>query len=170
MRKLDVTTPLEAQFQIFPLRHTSATEVETTIREYLCGVEPARAASGPTRGRLGRTRGVVIGDYRTNSLIVHASRRDLDEIDALDQEDRHAHQRARSMSCACFTLRNSLAEELAPVLQSAITGQHDPRRRSNRGSGGQQFQQFQQQQGSSNKGSRARTGRQQSMPRRCCSS
>ena len=91
----------------------------------------------------------MIGDFRTNSLIVRASPRDLAEIQELILKiDVNASGKVNELRV--FTLRNSLAEELAPVLQSVITGQVQQQRQGQQqgggGGGGQQFQQFQQQQ------------------------
>jgi type II secretion system protein D len=147
VKQLDVPTPLEAQFQVFPLRHAAAADVETTIREYLSGGAAPGQVGAQQQQPLGlATRGVVIADYRTNSLIVQASRRDLDEIDALiKQLDKPTSAKVNQLRV--FTLRNALAEELAPVLQSAITGQQIRTQQGQQGGGGfQQFQQFQQQQ------------------------
>ena len=155
VKQLDITTPLEAQFQVFPLRHAAAADVETTIREYLSGGAPQTGVAAAALPAGLATRGVVIADYRTNSLIVQASRRDLDEIDALiKQLDKPTSAKVNQLRV--FNLRNALAEELAPVLQSAITGQQIRTQQGQQGGGGfQQFQQQQQQQQQQQGGQRA---------------
>ena len=102
----------------------------------------------------------MIADYRTNSLIVRASARDLEEIDLLIKKI-DVPTSAAVNELRVFTLRNSLAEELAPVLQNAITGQTQQVRGQQGQQGGGQFQQFQQQQQLQGQQGQQRTGQQQ---------
>jgi general secretion pathway protein D len=146
VRRLDQPVPAETQFQVFPLRHTAANEAETTIREYLTGGAAVGAAAQQQQQAAGLgTRGVVIADFRTNSLIVRASPRDLEEIDLLIKKI-DVPTSAAVNQLRVFELRNSLAQELAPVLQSAITGQGQQVGGQQQQQPGGQFQQFQQQQ------------------------
>ncbi len=76
------------------------------------------------------TRAVVTADYRTNSLIVRASERDLKEIEALIQEiDKNSSGSVNELRV--FNLKYSLAEEIAPVLQSALSGTQQQQRTQN---------------------------------------
>ncbi|MGV3483002.1 MAG: secretin N-terminal domain-containing protein, partial [Planctomycetaceae bacterium] len=68
------------------------------------------------------TRVRVVSDYRTNSLIVSASPRDLEEVARLVQELDVQNVPAQN-EIRVFPLKNSLAEDLAPVLQTAINGE-----------------------------------------------
>ncbi|MBI2479610.1 MAG: hypothetical protein HYV60_13550 [Planctomycetia bacterium] len=85
--KLDRPMAPSSQFQVLRLKHISALDAETAVRNFF--VE--RPGSGTDlRTGLG-TRVQVIADYRTNTLIVQASPRDLGEvkrlIESIDTED-----------------------------------------------------------------------------------
>ena len=130
IRRLDQPVAPDTQLKVFPLKYLPAVDAERTIR----GLFTQRPGYAPDpRTGLG-TRVLVLADFRSNSLIVQASPRDLAEVAALlvqlDKEDTPATNEVR-----VFKLKNSLAEELAPVLQEAITGEVQ----------GQQRQQIQQQ-------------------------
>lgn len=117
IEKLDKPMAPTSQFQVLRLKHVSALDAETAVRNFF--VE--RPGSGTDlRAGLG-TRVQVIADYRTNTLIVQASPRDLGEvrrlIETIDTEDP-----ASTAEVRVFKLRNSMAEDLAQVLQSAIAG------------------------------------------------
>jgi type II secretion system protein D len=118
VKRLDQPVAPETQIRVFRLKFLPVIDAERTVRSLFTtrpGFEPT-----PRTG-LG-TRVLVIADFRSNSLIVQASPRDLDEVAALleriDIDDAPAATEVK-----VFKLRNSLAEELAPVLQEAITGQ-----------------------------------------------
>lgn len=139
--KLDRPMAPASQFQVLRLKHISAIDAETAVRNFF--VE--RPGQGTDlRTGLG-TRVQVIADYRTNTLIVQASPRDLGEvkrlIDSIDTEDPASTAQVR-----VFKLRNAMAEELATVLQAAIAG--------NTQQAGQQGQQQGQQGGATQAGSR----------------
>jgi general secretion pathway protein D len=133
--KLDRPTPPNSQVKVIPLKNMSAIDAERFVRTFFVD-NPGLTAVGTPRTNLG-TRVMVIADFRSNSLIVQASPRDLTEVAQLlarlDAEGVGARNAIR-----VFKLQNSLAEQLAPALQEAITGV---------GVGGQQQQQQQQQQG-----------------------
>ncbi|MEX2558909.1 MAG: secretin N-terminal domain-containing protein, partial [Pirellulales bacterium] len=84
------------------------------------GERPAPGQAPTAAGLAPRV--AVTADFRTNSLIVQASPRDLVEvarlIQGLDTISSDAVNELR-----VFRLRNALAEELAPVLQEAISSQ-----------------------------------------------
>ncbi|HUG67461.1 MAG TPA: secretin N-terminal domain-containing protein, partial [Pirellulaceae bacterium] len=141
IQKLDRPMAPSSRFEVLRLKHVSAIDAETAIRNFF--VE--RPGQGTDlRTGLG-TRVQVIADYRTNTLIVQASPRDLGEvkrlIESIDTEDSGATAEVR-----VFKLRNSMAEELAEVLQAAIAGDAQQT--------GQQGQQGQQAGGTSQAGSR----------------
>jgi len=108
--RLDKPVGPETQLQVFQLRHTSAEDAGAIVNEFF-----------EDRGGLG-VRVRVTADYRSNALIVQASPRDMAElrhlIEKIDVADGAATNRLQ-----VFRLKNSLAEELAPVLQEAINGQ-----------------------------------------------
>lgn len=124
--KLDQPTDTTAGFEVFRLKHMAAAAAETVVRNFFVdqpgtAATGAAATTGNSRPGLG-TRARVIADTRTNSLIVQASPRDLGEvrrlIDSLDVlEGEHTSQ------VRVFKLKNAMAEDLATVLQSAISGQ-----------------------------------------------
>jgi general secretion pathway protein D len=105
--KLDVPVQGDTQFAIRQLRYARATEVQTQLRSFF-----------QSRGQLSPTIQSTI-DSRTNAIIIHASPRDLQEIQALlDQLDvprGEAMQQAR-----VFEIQHSLAADVAQTLQTAL--------------------------------------------------
>ena len=108
--KLDRPVSPETEFKVFPLRHASATTVEQRLTTFYAD-----------RGGLG-TKILITSDFRSNSIIVKASPRDLLEVEQfiakLDTPTTEAVNEIK-----VFTLKNSLASELAPILQQAISAQ-----------------------------------------------
>ncbi|QDU26154.1 Putative type II secretion system protein D precursor [Anatilimnocola aggregata] len=120
IEQLDKPVAPDTQLQVFPLRRISAANAETTVETFF--TEPG-ATGGATGQRAGLgTRVNIVSDARTNSLIVQASPRDLEEVakllEKLDSEQTGVVDEVR-----IFKLRNSLADELVPVLEAAISGQ-----------------------------------------------
>jgi type II secretion system protein D len=118
LEKLDQPLDAASKLQVFRLNHASATDAETAVRNFFVD----RPGTGEdVRPGLG-TRVRILADYRTNSLIVGASPRDLSEVGTLlrqlDVESVPAQDEIK-----VFPLRNSLAADLAPVLQTAINGE-----------------------------------------------
>ncbi|MCX7426828.1 MAG: hypothetical protein NTW96_14520 [Planctomycetia bacterium] len=107
IQKLDQPVPPQTQFRVFRLRHAPAARVQTTIAQFFTG----GAGLSP--------RVTVTSDVRTNSLVVHASPRDMDEVALLiariDSDTSAAVSRAK-----IFKLKNALAADLGATLQSAI--------------------------------------------------
>lgn len=115
--KLDVPVSPVSEFMVFRLKYMSATDMETRINDFYSGGQ----VGGEGRAGLG-TRVLVTSDYRSNSLIVQASPRDLDEVGKLIEElDRATSDAVNEVKIV--PLKNALAEELGPVLQDAINGQ-----------------------------------------------
>ena len=124
IRRLDTPSGPESQFEVFRLKYASAQAAAATLQQFY-GATPGPGAQ--QQGQAQQTlpglfpRVNVIADYRTNALIVRASPRDLAEI---------AHLLSRididsspsELSLKVFQLRNALADDLAAVLQAAITG------------------------------------------------
>jgi general secretion pathway protein D len=118
IKKLDQPSPPASKFEVFRLKHVSSVNAELTVRNFFVN-QPGR----DTNPRTGiGTRVQIIADFRTNSLIVQASPRDMEEVrrlvDSIDVEDSPSTAEVR-----IFQLKNALAETLATVLQSAISGQ-----------------------------------------------
>lgn len=106
-KQLDTPVAPNTQSAVFRLKYAVAEAVGTTIEQFLTG----RAGLGP--------KAIVTVDPRTNSLIVYASPRDLQEVEKLigdlDQPGGDAIHRTR-----VFEVRNSLAADLAETLETAI--------------------------------------------------
>lgn len=134
--RLDTPVKASSQFRVFRLRYAAALEVQLMIREFygdrVTTTQYLRTALG--------TKILVTVDQRSNSLIVRGSPRDLDEVgELIKQIDTPASEAVNQLRV--FRLKNSLAEELAPVLQAAIVGQTGQQQT---GGGLQQLQQPQQ--------------------------
>jgi general secretion pathway protein D len=117
IEKLDQPVLPSTQMKFFQLKHMSALDAERQIRDFYTNQPGSDDEARPGLG----VRPRVIADYRTNSLVVNASPRDLIEIgmliDQLDVEESPATNQLR-----VFRLRNALAADLQPVLEEAITG------------------------------------------------
>ncbi len=118
IEKIDQPIAESNRLRVFRLQNASAVDAEQTIRDFFTDRpgtgDDLRPGVGP------RVR--VLADYRTNSLIVSAAPRDMLEVTRLvDDLDVEQHE-ARS-EIKIFPLNNAAADELAPVLQSAINGE-----------------------------------------------
>lgn len=109
-QQLDRPVRPETQFKVFRLRHAPADQVAQTITEFY-----------EDRAGLG-TQVRVSTDFRSNSLIIEASPRDMAEVSELIAQLDISHTEAQS-EIRVFKLKNALASELATILQDAITGQ-----------------------------------------------
>jgi type II secretion system protein D len=108
IKRLDQPVAPETQFQVFRLRHATAAAAQATVNEFF--------ASRPGLGAKAR----VTSDFRTNSLIVQASNRDLNEIDALiNKLDTQTSDAVNELRV--FPLEHSLAADVAVILQGAIS-------------------------------------------------
>ena len=107
LAKLDTPVAPESQSEVFRLKHASATAVQQTLQAFFAN-----------RGGLG-PRLQVATDPRTNSVIVYAAPRDMDEIrrliDEIDLPEGEAVNRARVIQ-----IENALATDVADTLQQAI--------------------------------------------------
>jgi type II secretion system protein D len=116
VKQLDQPVPPTSQLRVFPLKHISVKEAEATVRTFFVD----RAPETEPRAGLG-TKVNVVGELRSNSLIIQASNRDLAEVaELLRRID--VGETPNVGEVRVFRLRNSLAEDLAPVIQKAITG------------------------------------------------
>jgi general secretion pathway protein D len=123
--ELDQPVDPETEFQVFGLKSAIASEVETLLTEFY-----------KDRKSLG-AKVLVIADSRSNSLIVRARARDLEEIQKLirrlDREGSESISQVR-----IFSLKNAVATELAAVINSAIQSVLSPPSSSGGGGQGQQ--------------------------------
>jgi general secretion pathway protein D len=138
--KLDQPVMPNTQFEIFRLRYASATEVQTLITEFY---QQRGAAGGQQQGATGQTppglatRVVVTADFRTNSLLVQAAPRDMAEVSALIQRMDDPTSAAEN-ELRVVPLKNTIAEEMAQVLQSALTASLTTQNQGGGGQGGGQ--------------------------------
>lgn len=107
--KLDQPTSPERMLRVFQLRYISSADAQTRVTEFYA--DPVNLNP--------RVRSTA--DYRSNALIVQASPRDMAEVEYLIRQiDVPAAE--STLELKVFELRNSLAEDLAAVLQAAISG------------------------------------------------
>lgn len=120
IEKLDQPLDASSRLRVFRLDHASATDAELVVRNFF--VDRPGQGEDVRPGLGSRVR--ILADYRTNSVIVGAAPRDLNEVAVLlkqlDVESVPAQDEIK-----VFPLRNSLAADLAPVLQTAINGEGD---------------------------------------------
>jgi type II secretion system protein D len=116
IKRLDVPASPDAQFEVFRLRHAAANTVQTTVTQLFAAPQGQQTPPGLA------TRVLVVADFRTNSLIVRASRRDLAEVAHLISQIDQA-ETPSELVLRIFQLQNAEAADLASVLQAAITGQ-----------------------------------------------
>jgi general secretion pathway protein D len=116
--KLDQPLDPSSQLRVFRLLNASAVDAETTVRGFF--VERPGTTETDRVGLGVRVK--VTADYRTNSLIVQASPRDMVEVAKL-VEDIDVESTTAQNEMRVFNLKNSIATELEPVLQAAISGQ-----------------------------------------------
>jgi type II secretion system protein D len=107
VRRLDQPVSPNTQFEVFQLQHASPVAVQAAIQQFYVD----RGGLGPiVRSTL---------DVRTNSVIVQASPRDLQEVAELVRRiDVAGSQAVNEMRVV--QLEHSLAQELAAVMMSAI--------------------------------------------------
>ncbi len=101
------------EFGVFQLKSASASQVATTIREFY-----------NERGGLG-TRILVSPNIRTNSIIVQAQPRDMQEVAALIQKIDLDQSQAISR-VKIFPLKNAIAADLAETLNSTLQSVLNP--------------------------------------------
>ncbi|MCA9107830.1 MAG: hypothetical protein KDA83_20640, partial [Planctomycetales bacterium] len=125
--ELDVDAPPESVFKVFRLKYMSSEDMKNRINEFYLGVSTTGGFGGGAAITQGERPGLgtrvrVVSDYRSNSLIITASPRDLEEIGQLiDELD--SVESGSANSVRVFRLKNALAEQLQPVLQDALNGQ-----------------------------------------------
>jgi type II secretion system protein D len=113
--RLDRPVAPATQFRVFQLEHASAESARVMVEEFYA-----------ERGGLG-TQVRVTADYRTNALVVQAGPRDLEEVaEMIARLDVPTSQAVNEIRL--FKLENSLAEEVAPILQEAINPDAEGRR------------------------------------------
>ncbi len=109
IRKLDRPVAPGAQLRVFRLKHAPAATAQTTVQQFFSN-----------RQGLG-TDVQITADLRTNSLVVYAAPRDMDEV-ALLIRRLDVNKSDSVNQVRVFTLQNSLAADVADTLQDAIRG------------------------------------------------
>ncbi len=108
IERLDESVEPQTQMQMFSLKHASANQVETTVREFLSN----RGGLGPEVN--------ITADPRTNTVIVNAAPRDLLEvsrlIERLDAGTSESVNQAKIIQ-----LKNALAADVSQTITAAIT-------------------------------------------------
>ena len=106
-QKLDRPVKPETQFTVFRLQHAVATAVDQTLQSFFSN-----------REGLGVSFESAV-DTRTNSIVIYASPRDLDEIELMILRLDVPHgQKVRQ--ARVFPIENSLAADVAEVFEDAI--------------------------------------------------
>ncbi len=132
IQRLDQPVIPTARFEVFPLKHASATEAKTLIDGFLAQPEPtttqAQRSGGNTAGATNGliteltpafpARAEVVADPRTNSLIVIASPRDIAEIAALVAR---IDTPGAAAELKVFTIVNGDATSLMDMLRSLFS-------------------------------------------------
>ena len=130
--KMDQPTDPRNEFQVFPLKSAVAAEVVRTIESmYEADGDDEETSSLRIRVR-------AVADARTNTVIVQAAPSDLDEIGLLIRRiDRDVSSSVSRMQV--FPLQNAVADELAEVINGALTSILNPAGRGTGQFGGGQF-------------------------------
>lgn len=117
VEKLDVDLKPQDQLKVVRLLHASAVDAEETIRSFFVNTP---GTGTDARTNLG-TKIKVLADFRTNSLILQGSPRELAEAEKLIAEIDVQGTQA-TVEVRVIPLRNSLAADLQTVLQTVIDG------------------------------------------------
>lgn len=151
--KIDMPLESTDQLKVIRLEHAAAVDLETRIRDFFLGTTTGAAGAVPQAqpavpgGAAGQTafqgglatKVRISSDYRTNSLIIKASPREVAEVEKLvkqlDVESSLTENRVQ-----VFPLKHAVAQELQAVITQIITGQ------ATGATGGQQQGAFGQQQ------------------------
>ena len=105
------------QFETFRLKNAQAEQAQLVVTQLFVQNEAEAEGTAPPLA----PKALVIAETRTNSLIVRASPRDMEEIRRMVSEiDAPGGEQVNEIRV--FRLKNSLAAELAPILQRAVRG------------------------------------------------
>ncbi|MEC9094257.1 MAG: secretin N-terminal domain-containing protein, partial [Planctomycetota bacterium] len=153
VEKLDVEVEAKTEFKVFRIKHMSAVDLENRLRSFYLGQSTTGfgANGGGNQNNAAQgfggeglaTRMRLASDYRSNTLFVHASRRDMDEITKFIAEiDVESTGEGNEDHLKIIRLKNSTASELAPILQDILTGQLQGAGQSTTGNNNNQNNQF----------------------------
>ena len=135
IQQLDVPAEASARFRVFGLKHLPAVDAERTIN-FLYNQQLQQTAEDGGATLTPRVRAVA--DFRSNSIVVQGSPRDIEEIgDLLKQIDKEDGNSASEVRV--FPLKNAIAEEVAGVLdETLITEQSEAAQQTQGNFGAQQ--------------------------------
>ncbi|MCC7475234.1 MAG: hypothetical protein IT425_07550 [Pirellulales bacterium] len=128
VNRLDQPVVPTSRFEVFPLKHATASEVKELIDSFLGqGADIGEGQTPPTTGGGASTanqiptltpRALVVADPRTNSLVVSASPRDIAEIAALVAR---VDTPGATAELKVFTIVNGDATSLMDMLRSLFS-------------------------------------------------
>lgn len=127
IEKLDIEIDTPSGYKVIRLRYIPAVDAETAIRNFFQNRPGTGTQQNQGNNQDNNLPGLgvrprIVSEARSNSLIVQGGAGDLRDVEALikeiDVEDSPSMAEMR-----IFKLKSSLATDLAPLLQSAITGQ-----------------------------------------------
>lgn len=124
IERLDTPVEAESEVRVFKLQHLPVADAQRTVVSFY---DQRAVGLGP------RIR--VTADFRSNSLIVYARNRDLDELAHL-LEKLDSPEGGPTSEVRVFRLKNALADDLAPVLEDTLRGDPDQRQAQAGGFGG----------------------------------
>jgi general secretion pathway protein D len=117
LRMLDISGESTTQFEVFRLKNAAAEQARLLLEPMFAPEPDEETGLIPPF----TPKAMVFAEPRTNSLIVRAAPRDMDEIRRLiEQIDQPGGERVNEVRV--FRLRNTLATELAVLLQRAFRG------------------------------------------------
>jgi general secretion pathway protein D len=119
--ELDKPVSPDAQIRVFRLQHMSATDAAQYIQSIYgaAGQTTTVTTQNQQQARGLSPRVSVIADFRSNSLVVQASPRDLEEVARL-LEQLDVDKIEATVELRVFPLKNAMATELATVLQDLL--------------------------------------------------
>ena len=115
INKLDTPVDPTAAFKIFHLKFAAAQELSPIITQSITS-RPGYNAANNLAAQVS-----IVPDFRTNTLIVHASKRDMDEIEAMIRQMDIPGSGIDGFM-RTFQLKNALATEMVTVLVNALSG------------------------------------------------
>ncbi len=141
--KLDQPVDPATEFEVFRLRYAIASQVVTTLDSFFSGRTGGTTAQAPAQGQSTTTarsglggRVKSISDSRTNTVIVQARPRDLEEVARLIGELDQVGSKSASQ-IKLIPLKSALADEMAELLNLAIQSTISPPQQVRSTQGGQ---------------------------------
>ena len=145
IKKLDQPIDPTNEFEVFRLRYAVASQVLTAIDSFFSGTTtggtggqattPGTTSRSTTGGLRGRVK--TISDARTNSVIVQARPRDLEEVRRLIEElDQVGSKSVNQIKL--IPLKNAVADDMATLLNLALQSVISPPQQARATQGGAQ--------------------------------